>query len=80
MPARPALSYQTFDTTLPEQIDAAVEFVMSRLARSIGVRDEGAQVSVQYEIFQSAASEAILNAIAQFFMRQRFTAAEPLAP
>jgi ATP-dependent DNA helicase RecG len=64
VPARPALSYQTFVTTLPEQIDAAVEFVMSRLARSVGERDEAAQVPVQYEIPQAAVSEAIINAIA----------------
>jgi ATP-dependent DNA helicase RecG len=61
---RPALSYQTFDTTLPEQIDAAVDFVMSRLARSVGVRDQSTQVPVQYEIPRAAVSEAIINAIA----------------
>lgn len=63
-PMRPALSYQTFDTTLPEQIDAAVEFVMSRLARSVGVRDKGTQAPVQYEIPKAAVSEAIINAVA----------------
>lgn len=61
---RPALSYQTFDTTLPEQIDAAVEFVMTRLARSVGVRDQSAQAPVEYEIPKAAVSEAIINAIA----------------
>jgi len=61
---RPALSYQTFDTTLPEQIDAAVEFVMSRLARSVGVRDKATQAPVQYAIPRAAVSEAIINAIA----------------
>jgi ATP-dependent DNA helicase RecG len=62
--ARPALSYQIFDSTLPEQIDAAVGFVMSRLARSVGVRDEGTQVPVQYEVPYAAVSEAIVNALA----------------
>lgn len=61
---RPALSYQTFDTTLPEQIDAAVEFVMSRLARSVGVREKATQAPVEYEIPKAAVSEAIINAIA----------------
>jgi ATP-dependent DNA helicase RecG len=64
VPARPALSYQTFETTLPEQIDSAVGFVMSRLARSVGVRDEGAQAPVQYEVPYAAVSEAIVNALA----------------
>lgn len=61
---RPALSYQTFNTTLPEQIDAAVEFVMTRLARSVGIRDQSAQAPVEYEIPKAAVSEAIINAIA----------------
>lgn len=61
---RPALSYQVFDTTLPEQIDAAVEFVMTRLARSVGVRDQSARAPIEYEIPRAAVSEAIINAIA----------------
>jgi len=56
--------YQTFEATLPDQIDGAVGFVMSRLARSVGIRNEGAQAPVQYEVPYAAVSEAIINALA----------------
>ena len=61
---RPVLSYQLYDATLPEQIDAALEFVMSKLARHVGVRDVGAQATVHYEIPREVVGEAIVNAIA----------------
>lgn len=63
-PRRPALSYQVFQGTIFEQIDAATGFVMAKLARSVGVRDQGPQAPVEYEIPQPAVAEAVVNALA----------------
>lgn len=63
-PRRPALSQQVFQGTIFEQIDEAVAFVMARLPRAVGVRDQGPKVDVAYEIPQAAVAEAIINALA----------------
>lgn len=62
--ARPAPAYQVFKGTLFEQADQAVDFVMSKINRSVGTRAEGPQAPVRYEIPQEVVSEAIINALA----------------
>jgi len=59
---KPIPSYQLFKGSLFEQIDGAVDFVMSRLRRSIAPRSSGASASVDYEIPREVIAEAIVNA------------------
>ncbi len=61
---RPMPSYQIYRGTLFELIDQAIDFVMSKIARSVGTRSEGAQASVEYELPREAVAEAIVNAVA----------------
>jgi hypothetical protein len=61
---KPIPSYQLFDGTLFEQVDEAVDFVLAKLARSVGVREPGAQAPVSHEIPESAVAETIVNAVA----------------
>jgi ATP-dependent DNA helicase RecG len=59
---KPIPSYQAFKGTLFEQIDAAVDFVMARLRRSVAPRSGGARAEVGYEIPREVIAEAIVNA------------------
>jgi predicted HTH transcriptional regulator len=47
-----------------DQIDAALDFVMARLARPVGTREESARLESGFEIPRPAAAEAIINAVA----------------
>jgi ATP-dependent DNA helicase RecG len=60
---KPIPSYQLFKHTIFDQIDQAVDFVMSRLARTVAARDEGPSAPVEYEIPQATVVEAIVNAV-----------------
>lgn len=60
---RPIPSHQIYEGTLFEQIDAAVDFVLSKLNRTVGGRDKGPAAKVRMEIPGEAASEIIVNAI-----------------
>jgi predicted HTH transcriptional regulator len=62
--AKPIPSHQLFDGTLFEQVDGAVDFVMSKLARSVGRRTAAAAAPVKYEIPMEAIREIIINAVA----------------
>ncbi len=62
--AKPVPSYQVFDGTLFDQIDAAVDFVLSKLDRRVGTRSEGAAAPVTYELPKEAVAELIVNAVA----------------
>jgi ATP-dependent DNA helicase RecG len=62
--SKPIPSYQVYKGTVFDQVDQAVDFVMSKLARSVGTRAKGPQAPVQYEIPQEVIAEAIVNAIA----------------
>ncbi|MEW5745113.1 MAG: ATP-binding protein [Nitrospirota bacterium] len=61
---RPVPFYRIFKGALFEQVDMAVDFVMSKLNRSVGTRAESTQAPVRYEIPHDVIREAIVNAIA----------------
>ena len=62
--AKPIPSHQVFEGTLFEQVDEAVDFVMSKLARSVGTRAASAAAPVKYEMPKEAIREIIVNAVA----------------
>ncbi len=61
---KPIPDYQIFKGNIFELIDQAVDYVMAKLARRVGVRDAGPDNAVSYEIPRAAVSEIIVNAIA----------------
>ena len=61
---RPAPFYRIFKGAIFEQVDMAVDFVISKLGQSVGTRTESAQAPVRYEIPPDVIREAIVNAIA----------------
>ena len=63
-PVKPIPDYQVFKGNLFELIDQATDYVMSKLARKVGVRDAGPENTVTYEIPKAAVSEIIINALA----------------
>ena len=62
--AKPIPSHQVFEGTLYDQVDAAVDFVMSKLDRAVGTRAVSASAPVKYEIPKDAIAEIIVNAVA----------------
>jgi predicted HTH transcriptional regulator len=61
--ARPIPSHQVFGGTLFQQVDRAVDFVLSRINRSVGGRQEGPVAQVRMEIPSEAITEIIVNAV-----------------
>lgn len=61
---KPIPDYKVFQGDLFEQVDNAVDFVMSKLARSVGTRSESAEAPVSYSIPREVIAEAIVNAVA----------------
>lgn len=61
---KPIPSYQIYRGTTFDLVDQAVDFVMSKVARSVGTRESGTQAPVEYEIPRGAVAEAIGNAVA----------------
>lgn len=61
---KPIPSYQRYKGDLFEQVDQAVDFVLSKLNRSVGTRDQGPTAPVVYEIPKDVIAEAVVNAIA----------------
>ena len=62
--AKPIPSYQVYKGTVFALVDQAVDFVMSKIALSVGTRAESVQAPVKYEIPQEVVTEAIVNAVA----------------
>jgi predicted HTH transcriptional regulator len=62
--AKPIPSYQVYKGTVFSLVDQAVDFVMSKLALSVGTRAKSTQVPVAYEIPREVVSEGIVNAVA----------------
>jgi len=60
---RPIPSQQVLGKTLFEQADAAADFVLSRLDRTIGDREEATAASEKLEIPKEAIREIIVNAV-----------------
>lgn len=61
---RPVPFYRIFKGSLFGQVDMAVDFVMSKLNRSVGTRAESIQAPVRDEIPPDVIREAIVNAVA----------------
>lgn len=60
---KPITDYQIYKGNVFELIDQASDYVMSKLARKVGVRDRGPDNDVVYEIPKAAVAEIIINAI-----------------
>jgi len=60
---KPIPSYQVYKGSLFDLVDEAVDFVMSKIARSVGTRAKGPQAPVSYELPKDAVAEAIVNAV-----------------
>jgi len=61
---KPIPSHQIYKGTVFELVDQAVDFVLSKIARSVGTREHGPQAPVAYELPKEAVTEAIVNAVA----------------
>ncbi len=61
---KPIPSYQVYRGTVFELVDQAVDFVMSKINRTVGTRALGPQAPVEYELPREAVAEAIVNAVA----------------
>lgn len=61
---KPIPSYQIFKSTVFELVDQAVDFVLSKISRSIGTRQHSVQAPAKYELPKDAVTEAIVNAVA----------------
>mgnify|MGYP002065122699 CR=1 FL=1 len=61
---KPIPSYQIYKGTVFALVDQATDFVMSKIARSVGTRDHGPEAPVDYELPERAVAEAIVNAVA----------------
>ena len=62
--AKPIPSHQVYKGTVFELVDHAVDFVLSKIALSVGTRAESIQAPVAYEIPKEVITEAIVNAVA----------------
>ena len=62
--AEPIPSYQVYKGYAFELVDQAVDFVLSKIYRSIGTRAEGVRAPRTYEIPVEVVTEAIVNAVA----------------
>lgn len=61
---KPIPSYQIYKGTVFDLVDQAVDFVMSKIARSVGTHGQGPEAPVEYELPRDAVVEAIVNAVA----------------
>ncbi len=62
--AKPIPDHKVFQGDVFDQVDQAVDFVLSKINVSVGVRDNSVQAPIKYEIPRAAITEAIVNAIA----------------
>ena len=62
--AKPIPSHQVYRGTVFELVDHAVDFVLSKIALSVGTRVASVQAPVAYEIPKEVVTEAIVNAVA----------------
>ena len=61
---KPIPSYQIYKGTVFDLVDQAENFVLSKIARSVGTREHSTQAPVTYEYPELAVREAIVNAVA----------------
>lgn len=62
--AKPIPSYQVYKGTVFALVDQAVDFVLGKIALSVGTRAESVRAPVAYEIPKEVVTEAIVNAVA----------------
>ena len=62
--AKPIPSHQIYNGTAFQLVDQAVDFVLSKIALSVGTRAESVRAPVSYEIPKEVVTEAIVNAVA----------------
>ena len=62
--AKPIPSYQAYKGTVFALVDQAVDFVLGKIALSVGTRAESVRAPVEYEIPKEVVTEAIVNAVA----------------
>lgn len=60
---KPIPDYQVYKGNIFELIDQATDYAMSKLSRRVGVRDQGPENEVTYDIPKAAVSEIIINAL-----------------
>ena len=60
---KPIPLYQVYKGTVFELVDQAVDFVLSKLARTVGTRARRTDAPVTYELPREAVTEAIVNAV-----------------
>ena len=61
--AKPIPSYQVYKGPVSALVDQAVDFVLSKIALSVGTRSESVQAPVAYEMPREVVVEAIVNAV-----------------
>lgn len=61
---KPIPSQQVYKGTVFQLVDHAVDFVLSKLALSVGTRAESVRAPIAYEIPKEVVAEAIVNAVA----------------
>lgn len=61
---KPIPSYQIYKGTVFELVDQSLDFVLSKVNRRIGTREQSVQAPVEYELPLEAVREAIVNAVA----------------
>ncbi|MGB4843273.1 MAG: DUF4062 domain-containing protein, partial [Ferruginibacter sp.] len=61
---KPIPDHKVFGGDVFEQVDQAVDFVLSKINVSVGTRDKAVQAPIGYEIPRAAVTEAIVNAVA----------------
>ena len=62
--SKPIPSYQIYKGTVFDLVDQGIDFVMSKLNRSVGTRVLGPQAPVEYDIPEEVVAEGIVNAVA----------------
>ncbi len=60
---KPIPSYQLYKGTVFELVAQALDFVLSKINRTVGTRAKAPQAPVRYELPDAAVTEAIVNAI-----------------
>lgn len=61
---KPITDHRVIKNDVFTQVDEAIDFVLSKISVSVGLRNESNQAPVKYEIPRAVVAEAIVNAIA----------------
>ena len=62
--AKPIPDYRVIKGDVFTQVDEVVDFLLSKITLSVGMRSEANQAPIQYEIPRAVIAEAVVNAIA----------------